>query len=312
MKFQNIILLILILLCYSKGFSQGSKINVKSLTKKYSEFLDKDSELIFIDAYRTIEKNDSSFILKIYNPDKLVLTNYETFSDENIINLEGKCKEWYDNGNLWKEGQYKNNNKSGTWNFFSHLDGTLEKYGNFENGIEEGKWYNLDLIGRVTTEYFYRDGKLDGDYLRFDTLGSVFHKKVFKEGIEIENQIIDSLYYTDELTDADEKAILKMCSNYSGNKREKCSDSEYLRHIYGNISYPKKARHEGIQGKALLRFIIDKTGKITELTVLRGICTEIEKECIKVIKKSPKWIPAIHNGVPIKMSFNMPVNFRLE
>ena len=196
MKFQNIVLLILILLCYSKGFSQGSKINVKSLTKKYSEFLDKDSELIFIDAYRTIEKNDSSFILKIYNPDKLVLTNYETFSDENIINLEGKCKEWYDNGNLWKEGQYKNNNKSGTWNFFSHLDGTLEKYGNFENGIEEGKWYNLDLIGRVTTEYFYRDGKLDGDYLRFDTLGSVFHKKVFKEGIEIENQIIDSLYYT--------------------------------------------------------------------------------------------------------------------
>ena len=66
------------------------------------------------------------------------------------------------------------------------------------------------------------------------------------------------------------------------------------------------------QGKVYLSFVIELDGSINEVEVLRGVSTLIDREAVRVIKKSPKWKPGILNGKPVRTRVNMPINFVLQ
>lgn len=284
----------------------------KKFVKKYKQLLDKDAEIVSFSYYQVFEKKEDEFILKTFNPDKKVVTHYQTYQDEKMNALNGPYKEWYDNGNLWKEGHYENDEKTGRWNFYHQPDGDLYSYGTYEKGVEHGDWYSVDSIGRITEKYHYLNGQLDGEYLRYDISGNVFQKSSYKLGEEIENEILDSVYYQKQIGNVEVFPVLKECSELEGEEREKCGNTKYLQYVYGNIRYPEIARVNDVQGKALIRFLITKEGKITEIEALRGVCKEIEEECIRIIEKSPEWSPGLKDGKQVNVYFNLPVNFRLE
>lgn len=80
-----------------------------------------------------------------------------------------------------------------------------------------------------------------------------------------------------------------------------------------NIQYPETALDQEIQGKAIIRFMIDKEGQVKDVRVLKGVpgCSECDKEAVRVIKMMPKWKPAMYKGEGISSYFNLPIIYRL-
>jgi protein TonB len=79
-----------------------------------------------------------------------------------------------------------------------------------------------------------------------------------------------------------------------------------------NLTYPKDAIKQGIQGKVWVGFIVDKEGKIAEIEVLRGIGGGCDEEAVRVIAKMPNWIPGKQSGKPVVVKFRFPINFTLR
>jgi protein TonB len=78
-----------------------------------------------------------------------------------------------------------------------------------------------------------------------------------------------------------------------------------------NLRYPSLAVENNITGRVTVSFVIETNGEITNLKVLRGIGAGCDEEAIRVIKKSPLWSPGIQNGRKVRVSYIMPIVFRL-
>lgn len=89
--------------------------------------------------------------------------------------------------------------------------------------------------------------------------------------------------------------------------------AKMIQYLTSNLNYPEIARQAGIQGKCYLQFVINKQGDISDIKIVRAVpdCVECDKEAIRVIKKMPKWKPAIKDGQKVDSYFSMPINFSL-
>ena len=79
-----------------------------------------------------------------------------------------------------------------------------------------------------------------------------------------------------------------------------------------NINYPKEAIEEGIQGTVFVSFIVDETGKVTNVKVLRGIGGGCDEEAVRVVNMFPNWNPGKKNGEFISSEMIIPVKFNLD
>jgi protein TonB len=82
--------------------------------------------------------------------------------------------------------------------------------------------------------------------------------------------------------------------------------------IAKNIKYPEIAKENNIQGKVFVQFVIGKDGYVTDVTVVRGVDPSLDKEAVRVIQSMPQWKPGKQRGKPVKVSFQLPINFRLN
>lgn len=78
------------------------------------------------------------------------------------------------------------------------------------------------------------------------------------------------------------------------------------------IKYPPMAQENNVQGKVFLSFVVEKDGKLTDITVTRGLGSGTDEEAIRVLKASPRWNPGIQNGKPVRVKYNINVNFTLN
>ena len=78
------------------------------------------------------------------------------------------------------------------------------------------------------------------------------------------------------------------------------------------IRYPKKCSASGIEGRAFVRFIVDKNGKIKKVELFKSSGNQLlDKEAIRVVKKMPRWNPGKNKGEAVNVMFTLPVNFKL-
>lgn len=82
--------------------------------------------------------------------------------------------------------------------------------------------------------------------------------------------------------------------------------------VYKYLKYPESALRNGIQGRVMVQFIIEKDGKVTDVKVVRGVSEELDAEAVKVISASPEWKAGRVNGNKVRTSMSIPVEFRLE
>ncbi|MBQ7471406.1 MAG: energy transducer TonB [Prevotella sp.] len=84
--------------------------------------------------------------------------------------------------------------------------------------------------------------------------------------------------------------------------------NQYLR---DHINYPTIAQENGIQGKVIVQFVVERDGSITQVNVIRGVDPSLDKEAVRVVKSMPKWTPGKQNGQAVRVKFTLPVNFKL-
>ena len=84
------------------------------------------------------------------------------------------------------------------------------------------------------------------------------------------------------------------------------------RWVYQYLKYPPQAVKDGIQGRVMVDFIIDKDGNVTDVRVARGVDPLLDEEAVRVISASPKWRPGRVNGNKVRTSMTIPVEFMLE
>lgn len=82
--------------------------------------------------------------------------------------------------------------------------------------------------------------------------------------------------------------------------------------VYRYLKYPESAILDGIQGRVMVDFIIEKDGKVTDVRVTRGVSEELDAEAVKVVSASPKWKAGRVDGEKVRTSMSIPVEFRLE
>ena len=82
--------------------------------------------------------------------------------------------------------------------------------------------------------------------------------------------------------------------------------------VYANLKYPASAVRDGIQGRVMVDFIVDKEGKVTDARVTRSVDPELDEEALRVVSASPKWKPGKMGGRKVRTSVTIPVEFRLK
>lgn len=89
-------------------------------------------------------------------------------------------------------------------------------------------------------------------------------------------------------------------------------ENALMKFLASNIHYPELAKETEIQGYVHLQFVVEPTGMIDHVRVVRGIGGGCDQEAVRVIKSMPHWNPGKQMGKPVRVSFSLAVNFRLE
>jgi protein TonB len=85
-----------------------------------------------------------------------------------------------------------------------------------------------------------------------------------------------------------------------------------MKFLSENIKYPVIAQENGIQGRVICNFVVERDGSITDVQVVRGVDPSLDKEAVRVIQSMPKWKPGMQRGKPVRVRFTLPVVFRLQ
>ncbi|MGV3557732.1 TonB family protein [Larkinella arboricola] len=79
--------------------------------------------------------------------------------------------------------------------------------------------------------------------------------------------------------------------------------------LSNNIKYPAAAARAGVSGRVFLSLVINTDGSIQDVTILKGIGFGADEEAIRVVKSMPRWKPGIQDGKPVRVKYNLPINF---
>lgn len=94
-----------------------------------------------------------------------------------------------------------------------------------------------------------------------------------------------------------------------------CANQKMLEFIYTNVKYPETARKAGIEGVAVIRFLVEKDGTISDAEILRNPGGGTGEEALRVVslmkEQNIKWIPGLQDGKPVNVNFNLPIKFKL-
>jgi protein TonB len=85
-----------------------------------------------------------------------------------------------------------------------------------------------------------------------------------------------------------------------------------LKWISDHIKYPAVAEENGIQGRVVATFVVERDGSVTDVKIARSIDPSLDKEAIRVLKQMPKWIPGKQNGAAVRVKYTVPVTFKLQ
>jgi protein TonB len=88
--------------------------------------------------------------------------------------------------------------------------------------------------------------------------------------------------------------------------------SALMQYLSSNIKYPVVAEENGVQGRVVCTFVVERDGSITDVRVIRSVDPSLDKEAVRVVKSMPKWIPGKQNGSAVRVKYTVPVTFRLQ
>jgi protein TonB len=83
------------------------------------------------------------------------------------------------------------------------------------------------------------------------------------------------------------------------------------KYISKNVKYPEVARLIGINGKVRLSFVVERDGRVTNVTPMNCIGAGCEAEAVTVLQNSPQWSPGVQDGKPVRVQYTVPIDFSI-
>ena len=136
---------------------------------------------------------------------------------------------------------------------------------------------------------------------------------------EIENEIEIEDTESDEDLEIEEEeevtdevfVIVEDMPRFQGCADDQCTQMEIMKYIAKNTKYPPIAKENNITGRVFVSFVVDKTGKVTQVKVLRGADKYLDAEAVRVVQSMPKFKPGKQKGKTVRVQYNVPINFKL-
>ena len=88
--------------------------------------------------------------------------------------------------------------------------------------------------------------------------------------------------------------------------------SALFEYIDQNIKYPVVAEENGVQGRVIVTFVVERDGSISDVKVVKSVDPSLDKEAQRIVRSMPHWIPGRQNGSPVRVKYTVPVTFKLQ
>ena len=89
-------------------------------------------------------------------------------------------------------------------------------------------------------------------------------------------------------------------------------DAALFEYLSTHIKYPTIAEDNGVQGRVIVTFVVERDGSITDVKVVKSVDPSLDKEASRVVAGMPKWIPGKQNGSAVRVKYTVPLTFRLK
>ena len=138
--------------------------------------------------------------------------------------------------------------------------------------------------------------------------------EIVEDEVEIENEIEIEDTESDEdeeieIEEEDDEEFFMVVENmpeFPG------GDLGLMKYIQKNVKYPAIAKEYNITGKVYVNFIVDKSGSVTNVKIVRGVDKNLDAEAMRVVKSLPKYKPGKQRGKSVRVMFTIPINFTLN
>lgn len=88
-------------------------------------------------------------------------------------------------------------------------------------------------------------------------------------------------------------------------------DAALFQYLSGHIKYPSIAEENGVQGRVIVTFVVERDGSITDVKIMKSVDPSLDREAARVVKSMPRWIPGKQNGSSVRVKYTVPVTFKL-
>jgi len=283
---KNRYLTLLLLLAAASLHAQSAEQRIAYFDKKGNRISSETGAT----AYRTMTPSGDIFLVRDYTMAGRLYFEAECSEYTPKLIYHGRMKRYFDNGKVSEEGNYKDGANDGEVTFYYRETGKPRERVEYAD--------KKTLYKQIFSE--------DGQELLVNGRGVITDKDDKGETIYtlLKNYEYASCY---KLNGKDTVfLILLQQAEYPGGL------AQLSRDIGSKIKYPKSAREAGIEGTVYVQFIINKTGEMEDVEVIRGIGAECDAEAIRVVSQLKTWKPAIERGKVVKSRYQLPLRFGLS
>jgi periplasmic protein TonB len=310
-----------LLIATNCGVSKNAQSTTAYWAAYYKNQLHPEMKLIEAGPTHSVEQGNGFYLRQEYYYDTKVVLSSTRFTDAAQNNRSGLSTRYNMSGKKMADSNYKNDKLNGAFINYYVPSGLVSAETQYVDNKRDGLSTHYDENGKKKlTEHFKKDS-LDGERILFQPDGSVKIRQKWANGKLIEgpeeekqNSGPGDLYQLFELTGEGgaSKAPAFPCHPQYASLKERCGEMSMQRYISQNLNYPKQVRELGITGRVVVLFAIDKSGKVSEVEVIRANCDALRDEAARCIKSMPRWEPGMLDGQPVKVQFTLPLTFKLE
>lgn len=185
------------------------------------------------------------------------------------------------------------------WEYHRHYSpgDTLTFEGAFNGNKPEGLHRHYRNSGALHWTDEYLDGKLHGELRSYYPQGQIKRIERYRTGEFVSGECFQEDGSPREFT------RMQQVPEFPG------GEAAMKAFIEKNFEYPRKALKNGVEGQVLVSFVVDKTGEVTDIKVVRDIGWGCGQEAVRLLRIMPRWTPGFNDDNPVKVRYSLPFNF---
>ncbi len=284
--FKPVFLLVVFLFSYSVYGQQGKVTYFDANWKKCEQYA--------ASFYRKVEKKENKHwkINDYYIDGSIQMTGY--FKKRSGKIKDGHFVYYYRDGQNVSEGDYKEDKRTGLWTFWFE-NGQKKSEGSYKDGKKTGYWTYWYESGNKDKEGTYSDGKKDGKWRWYFENGKLSSEEDYKHGSRIGYHFFD---------DEGNEVSLEEAEHLPSFPGGKDSLAKFMK---ANLRYPDMVKAH--QGRVVVKFIVDKSGKISDYEIYKSAYRRLNEEALRVVGIMPDFVPAKRHNRVVKAFMLFPIRF---